>query len=378
MKTTAGSRHSPWIGSETRGPDCRARGPGQAGYSLIEICGVLLIMALLAAALIPSVIRQLDEAARTKEATDSSAIAAGLRSAILRNQFIPDHTTWASFVAEELAQAAGNVSTNQRGFARALLINPNLSLPRSGALGLPYTQGSAGISQPTNATVILLGSTRGALPLASGVPSAADFTALWNTPKGQKPTTATWNSYTSPGDDLQIQRINLETLFSRLILSNPTTNTPPSFNITTNSLITLTTNLTPWLRYYLAGTVFGLYDTNTSLVGREVLQEDTYRIFDGVSWRDSLREGTRASSEGSRTLTEVFMNSPAPTPTPKWYGTPAGQATLYQAFMVSYTSWANQNPCFSYGGAGNSGFAAEMTMLTSVLGTQAKAGILVE
>lgn len=352
--------------------------PTRRAFSLIEICAVMAILAILAAALVPSLMRQMDTAARIKEAKDLSALADGLQASILRNQQVPDAAGWAAMVAEELAHAANNVATNQRRFARAYLINPNLSLARPGATGLPYVQGTNGVARPVNATLMLVGSTRGVLPLSSGTPTAAEYAALWNTPQGQKPTTSLWDDYTSSGEDLLVQRVNLEPLFCRLILTNPTTNTPPRFSIDTSSPITLTTNLTPWIRYYLTGTTFGLFDTNANLVGREVLQADTYRVFDGTAWRDSLLQGATAASGGTRTLQDLFINSPAPTPNPKWYGTPRGVASIFQSFMYSYSSWANQNPCFSYGGAGNNGFAAENTLITSALGTEAKAGILVE
>ncbi len=346
---------------------------------MIEITGVLLIISLLAAAIIPAMMRQLDAAARTKEAKDLSTLAASLQTSILRQQQIPDAAGWVAAVASELAAAPNTISTNQRRFARAYLINPNLSLARSGATNLPYLQGSAGVARPANATVILVGSTRGHLPVASGVLSSADFTELWNTPTGQRP--GSWTSYAGSAEDLIVQRVNLEPLFYRFILDNLATNGQPSFQIGTNALVALSPNNPARVSYYLDGTVVGLYDTNASpnLLAREILRADTYRVFDETCncWREEMLKGR--SSNLARDLGRIsgdFLS--APSPGNKWDATPKGTATIYYSFMFAYSAWASETPCFRYDGNGNSKFAPQQIAIDGALDAFKKSGNLMD
>lgn len=328
-----------------------------AGFSLIELAGVMLIISILAAAIIPAVLSQLDAAARTKEAKDLNAFAAALQASILRTGYIPTATDWAAAVADEVANAPSNVSTNQRHFARAYLINPALSLAGT---GLPYQQGTNGTARPANATLMIVGSTRGNLPLVSG---ATAFTELWNTAPGQKP--ATWTTYRGNGDDLLVQRINLEPLFCRLILHNLATNGQPRFKINANSNgVALAVNASARVSYYLKGTVVGLFDPNanpssaTNLQVREILRDDTHRVFDGTYWRDQLLQGSvSTTASNSSGIASQFLAADPPHDVHdndhhhyegKGNVTPAGVAAMLYGYMFAYTAWSSQSPCFGY------------------------------
>ena len=334
----------------------------------------MLIIAVLAAAIIPAVLSQLDAAARTKEAKDLSALAAALQTSVLRHQQIPDHTGWAAAAADEVANAPNNVSTNQRHFARAYLINPALSLAGT---GLPFTQTTNGTARPANATLMIVGSTRGNLPLVSGAPSAAAFTELWTNAPGQKPTT--WTTYSGNGDDLQVQRINLEPLFCRLILHNLAANGQPRFQISSNALVTLTTNSPARVSYYLKGTVFGLFDTNANLQAREILSGDTYRVFDGSFWRDELIQGRPSVAAASTSgFASQFLAALPPSPAPKWDATPKGVATMFYTYMFAYSAWASETPCFRYDGNGNNKKCPEHNLMDQALDNFKKGGNLLD
>lgn len=333
----------------------------------------MLIIAILAAAIIPAVVSQMDAAARTKEAKDLSAFANALQSSILRNQRIPGSSDWAVAVADEAANAPGNVSTNGRRFARSFLINPGLSL--AGA-GLPYLQTANGsANRPANATLMIVGSTRGHLPLTSGSPSADAYAELWNTPAGQKP--ASWTTYPGTGDDLIVQRINLEPLFCRLILHNLGTNSQPRFQIGTNALGTLTTNSPTRVSYFLKGTVFGLFAPDSSLLGREILAGDTYRVFDQnyTCWRDQIAQGRVSTAvANSRSYASQFLVSPFRAT--QWGATPQGVATMFYTYMFAYNSWANETPCFRYEGKGNNGKCPQQNLIQQALDNFSKGGNL--
>src|SRR6266568_3201747 len=69
-----------------------SRHPGARGHTLIEFIGVLAVLAILALALTPVVIRRMDSAAWTKEVNDMTAISNALVLQTLKNYSIPDAT----------------------------------------------------------------------------------------------------------------------------------------------------------------------------------------------------------------------------------------------------------------------------------------------
>src|SRR5437773_2612186 len=94
-------------------------------FTLIERIGVLAVIAILAAVLVPSVIKRMDQAARTKETADLSAIADSYTQYILRNKTIPSDTNWTPAVASQMSLPVSAIATNARRYARAFLIDQN-------------------------------------------------------------------------------------------------------------------------------------------------------------------------------------------------------------------------------------------------------------
>src|SRR6266567_629910 len=72
------------------------------GFTAIEVIGVLTVIALLAAAVIPNVIRRIDHAAWTKETADLNTIADAYTQYIQRNKTVPNQDTWAASVGSYL------------------------------------------------------------------------------------------------------------------------------------------------------------------------------------------------------------------------------------------------------------------------------------
>src|ERR1041384_5630916 len=121
--------------------DFRFRG----SFTLVEMIAVLAVIAALAAAVTPTIIRRVDRAAWTRETADLKTIADAYTQYIMRSNSIPSYTNsatipnWASAVANQMSLPVSVITTNSRGYARAFLIDPNLSI--NGA-GLPYPQTS--------------------------------------------------------------------------------------------------------------------------------------------------------------------------------------------------------------------------------------------
>lgn len=78
-----------------------------AGWTLIEMLGVLALMALAAAALVPTMVREADAAARQAELRDVEKVIEALERGIRRQRRIPDEATWASVAATDLGRPRG-------------------------------------------------------------------------------------------------------------------------------------------------------------------------------------------------------------------------------------------------------------------------------
>src|SRR5262245_23297421 len=148
------------------------QGKSQRAMTLIELIGVLAVIAILAAVLVPALIRQADKVAGDQESASLKSFSDALQNSIQRNRYIPSATDWATNVSKELGVDLGAVTTNTRKLPRFFLIDTNLI---NGA-GLPYSQDSAGSANRPASRVIFLSSIGQKITNAvSGVPSSGDF-----------------------------------------------------------------------------------------------------------------------------------------------------------------------------------------------------------
>src|ERR1043166_1603580 len=133
-------------------------------FTLIELMGAVAVIALLAASLVPALIRQMDRIAGEQESIALKSFGDALKQSIKRNAYIPSDADWASTVATESGVAVANVSTNGRKQPRFFLIGPAWQIGTNVA-GQAYTQTSAGsVSQPVSPRVMLVSSIGRVLP----------------------------------------------------------------------------------------------------------------------------------------------------------------------------------------------------------------------
>ena len=101
--------------------------------------GVLAVMAILAAALVPALIRQMDRIAGEQESAALKSFGDAFQQSIMRKRYIPSATDWATNIATESGVDVINVSTNLRRQPRFFLIDPALRIGTNSSV-LPYTQ----------------------------------------------------------------------------------------------------------------------------------------------------------------------------------------------------------------------------------------------
>src|SRR5882672_7418118 len=96
----------------------------RCAFTLIEVIGVLAVIGLLAAALVPALIRQMDRIAGDQESAALKACGDALQQSVIRNRYVPGAADWATNIAVELGENISNVMTNGRKQPRFFLIDP--------------------------------------------------------------------------------------------------------------------------------------------------------------------------------------------------------------------------------------------------------------
>src|SRR6267378_1212145 len=123
-------------------------------FSLIEVIGVLAVLAIAAAFFFYSTTASLDVIVSKKENATLQSFADSLQNSILRNRYIPGTNDWYSVIATELGASTNTVLTNNLrnpSSPRVFMIDPTLQVGVTNG-GLPYYQSNyvGGPIQPVN------------------------------------------------------------------------------------------------------------------------------------------------------------------------------------------------------------------------------------
>lgn len=323
------------------------------GFSMIEMLGMMAIVSLLAMAVVPMLMTELDRVAVQQEDTTLKRLGEGLEKYVVRNQIIPDHTTWAAAISAALGDSTDRVLTNSRGLSRVLIIDPTFGVGTNGTTRPPFTQTALGSTAVTNPRYVIVSSMGQNLPasLTSGfAASAADFEALWNAGDGAIPSGWTWNGN---GADLRIQRINLTPLFHQVTLNN---STALAAKYSVNSSTPTTLPAATYTCYLLAGSVLGLHGVDASVQSKEMVSRPFSFAFEDSLWRGSLFAGTASGSaaiSGSdlEAAATSFLSAAA---NPTGTTTTTQVLAAMQVYLTAYNVWAA------------AGFPATGTLKTSV------------
>ena len=236
-------------------------------FSLIEMIGVMAIIAIVATIITPNLARRISRINGEKEDDTLGVLADGLVRYVKAYQGIPGGSTWVTNVSTMTGVPVKQVRyfNSDTNNARVYLIHPAF-VPTNAATTDPlWTQTSSGATSVTNAKIIILSSQKAnlALPVSSGkAASSAAFDAIWdwNFDPVTKAPPAGWPvSWNGNGEYLHVQRINLAGQFYRVTFSNSQfPSVYPAVQFGSASSVTL--NSTSAIdAYYIQSTYLRLY-----------------------------------------------------------------------------------------------------------------------
>lgn len=330
--------HGPHLPSPTR----------SRAFTLLEMIAVLTVIVLLASAVALNVLENLRWTARSADRIELQTMTEALKDHILRTHRIPPASEWPDAIAQELSVPVGRVLKSAGAQSRLFLEDPDLEIGSPAIAAnlrkLPYTQGGAGSVPPSQPRLTFLSSLGNPIPSVPATASA--FLGIWNTAPGQLP--SGWSAGNGDAEDLAIERLDLRSLFVRVVLSNvdPGNAAPYSLQGTDSApgsaIISIPTGnrVETWL---FLGTVVNLHYANQSLQAREVLREDISYIFENGRWNRYLNYGWRPPLSGFGLLAEQFRTAPLPAD-PKFGATPQAVVEEVFTYLYTYGVWATGTP----------------------------------
>lgn len=329
-------------------------------FSLIEITGVLGVLTILASLALPSLLQQLGELARRQELERLSQIGQGLREYILRTHQVPATITLASNVAEVLGWPVRWVLETAAGQPRVFLYDPQLQIGTTTAATLPYVQTTSGAATINGARCLIVSTLGAPLPSVIGNPgtnAVTVFNLLWDAPDGTPPPGWTWGG---EWRQILVQRVNLQPLFTRVVLNNNHIRFGRYSVDNTNAPVALTTN--SFTAFFLGRTQLGLHGDGTGplqsvqlVPSAEAASRDpSYAwypsyVYERGIWRGRLFMESplpRRSGNDLQAAYEIFMSGPP---------------NVYKVGSVTQSSvtWAMYNFMSNYVVWANSGFSAD-------------------
>jgi len=357
--------------------------------TLLELIGVLAILAILAAALVPVLIKSTDQIVANQETAMLQVFNNALLRSVQRNRYVPGltgATNWAYTLATELGMNVSDIYTNARHQPRFFLIDPNLSINGTNATYLQnygYLQDANGAPQPVSPRVIILSSLGRPFPasMVSGVPSvAADFSNLWNTADGQVPaaTVSLLSGWNGAGSDLMIQRINLSPLFVQLTLNYYGSTSNAWFAIEPNAT-EISVVATNFSFYLIQSSILDLYTYNSNnLDSRQILNANANFVYYQNAWLSSLAAAAAGSGSyaGGTYPTNGLMGAFAAMANSFLAATNVSGAPAPATVLSNMTAYLNDYDAWAANGFPSNG--ATYTAATNAYTTMANALITVE
>ncbi len=206
------------------------------GFTLVEMIGVLAILAILASFITPNVMNQLRSARRDAEDHQLANIAQGIELFVRQNRVFPENL--ADLSPDFVPTSTGQLTDNPNGFLRYYFVQPNIS---------SYTN-AAGLAPGSLADARFLLITNLLQNAAPTITTDAQFETWWDTDETATP-------------DLKIHRGHIGQLFHLLSLSAD--GAGGSYSIDGTSVNSGGGTLAAHIRYHVIGTSVELDEANT-------------------------------------------------------------------------------------------------------------------
>ena len=199
---------------------------------------------------------------------------------------------------------------------------------------------------PANARMMLVSSLGKNLPIASGMPSASDFAALWDVSPGTVPSSGAWAGWTGDPEDVKIHRVNLSPLFVKLVLTTYLSATNGQYTIDSSPM-----NSVPYTNgfaaYFLKGTGLRLYcgSPDSTLNSSQILNEDSSFVYEGGAWKNFLQGRVISSLGNVGGIVAAFLSA-TPNTNAQYALTNYQQilvARTFTQYMSNYNVWAEGN-----------------------------------
>jgi prepilin-type N-terminal cleavage/methylation domain-containing protein len=175
--------------------------PASSGFTLIEMIGVLAVIAIIASVITPNALRSLDRAAITAEAQTLRNLGEQAKLYLRAQGVSPTPANWTTTIGSFADMSPADIATNKRQMGRVYLTDP--------------------ATVPTQRVIILSSMRTGlTLPTSANINTAVRFQDIWQTVDGALPTAlswggwAAWGAVAGSGEYLLIERVNLAPVYN--------------------------------------------------------------------------------------------------------------------------------------------------------------------
>lgn len=255
----------------------------RGGFSMIEMIGVLAIIAIIISAIVPNVAKEISRAIADSEDASIKSILKSIEVSVLDRRIIPSTAVggWNNDIALYLSCPANQIVENKGSGTRRLVVRPT-----NGLGTLPYDQtarfsatvnpqGTLPVSSPLQARFMIISNLDGIAPVTNL--TDLQFDAVWDQ-TGVIPVGFTEN------EKCRIGRISIASLFNQVTVHCDSINSLPQWsldNATTPKTLNPNTTFTVYL---LTGTRINLFQNGVSS-GTVVVNGPLGIVYNGISWR---------------------------------------------------------------------------------------------
>lgn len=319
----------------------RKRRAGAAGYTAIEMMGVLVVAAVLAGVVAESAIQKAKQASRTTEDQTLVYIGSSLQTNIVRSKCVPGLTNWSTAVATEMAASPSTVTLTPAGNNRLFFLDPTCNVGTNVSQQPPYSQSAVGSTvQPANLRVMVVSSLGPALPTLNPA-DFTTFTNLWYTPDDGVP-----NGWGSPwngrGKDLKILRLDLGTLFNRVVLENLDNWRSAPYSIETTNNLTFIPPGGRVVAWYLDNTGINFHYNDGTLQGREYINQDVSYVYENGRWGRYLYYGKNKNTGLFGQWVDAYLAAPTPA-SPKFSSSQQAVVNSMFDYLYYFGMWATDS-----------------------------------